>query len=100
VADRSKFGPHLALGLALATEVNVAPKELYTGPVTLADIDPTDEAQVAAWEARMVEQGLARVLAKTARLEQLGVIDEQGRLLTDELPADMRPESRTDVTPL
>lgn len=67
---------------------------------TLADIDPTDEQQLAEWEAQTLEEGYARVLEESGRLRKLGIIDENGQLLTDELPADMRPDSKTDVTTL
>jgi hypothetical protein len=69
-------------------------------PRTLADIDPTDEQQLAEWEARTLEEGFARVLEESDRLRKLGIIDEKGQLVTDELPADMRPDSKTDVTTL
>ena len=69
-------------------------------PRTLADIDPTDEQQFAEWEARTLEEGFACVLEESDRLRKLGIIDEKGQLVTGELPADMRPDSKTDVTTL
>jgi hypothetical protein len=78
----------------------VAQQALKARPVTLADIDPTDREQFAAWQARSVEEGFARVLAERDRLRRLGIIDTKGLLVSDELPADMAPDSKTDVTTL
>lgn len=70
------------------TEVSVEPgREL-----SLTDIDPMNSRQLEAWERRTLEHGLAAVLAESDRLRQLGIIDDAGRLITDTLPDDMRPE--------
>jgi hypothetical protein len=78
----------------------VAQQALKTRPVTLADIDPSDREQFAAWQAQSVEEGFARVLAERDRLRRLGIIDAKGLLVSDELPADMAPNSKADVTTL
>lgn len=69
-------------------------------PLNLADIDPADDAAAGAWERQTVAAGHARVLAETERLRRLGILDERGNLRTNELPADMRPGSKTDVSTL
>lgn len=85
----------------MKAEANVTQQALKPPrPRTLADIDPTDEQQLAEWEAQTLEEGFARVLEESDRLRKLGIIDEKGQLVTDELPADMRPDSKTDVTTL
>lgn len=67
------------------------------GPdLSLAEIDPMDSRQLEAWERRTLEHGFATVLVESDRLRQLGVIDDAGRLLTDTLPDDMRPEPGND----
>lgn len=82
-------------------EANVTQQALKLArPRTLADIEPTDEQQLAEWEAQTLEEGYARVLEESDRLRKLGIIDEKGQLVTDELPADMRADSKTDVTTL
>lgn len=68
------------------------------GPdLSLADIDPTDSRQLEAWERRTLERGFAEVLVESDRLRQLGIIDDAGRLCTDRLPDDTRPEPGNDA---
>jgi hypothetical protein len=55
-----------------------------------------DSQQLEAWERRTLEHGLAAVLVESDRLRQLGIIDDAGRLFTDRLPDDMRPEPSND----
>lgn len=69
-------------------------------PLSLADTDPADDAAAAEWERQTVVAGHARVLAETERLRSLGILDEKGDLRTNELPSDMRPGSKTDVSTL
>ena len=60
------------------------------------DLDAGDDAW-DVWSER-VRARSARAMAEEARrLVALGILDEQGNVLTDELPADMRPSSRTSV---
>ena len=85
----------------MAMKANVTQQALKPPrPRTLSDIDPTDEEQLSAWEAQTLEEGFARVLEESDRLRRLGIMDEKGQLLTDDLPADMRPDSKTDVSTL
>lgn len=63
--------------------------------LSLADIDPTDDRQLEAWERHTLEQGFATVLAESDRLRQLGIIDDAGRLLNKPLD-DVSAESSTD----
>jgi len=50
------------------------------------------------WEREEVELARSRIVAELARLRSLGLIDADGRALTNELPDDMKPGSKTDVT--
>jgi hypothetical protein len=75
----------------------------------IADVDPEDEAE---WERVWVleeKRSTARVLIESRRLQALGILDEKfrsktryfdesGRLIVENLPADMRPGSGTDST--
>ena len=64
--------------------------------IALPDLDAGDDAW-DVWSER-VRARSARAMAEEARrLVALGILDEQGNVLTDELPADMRPSSRTSV---
>ena len=40
---------------------------------------------------------LTRIVAERARLEQLGIVDANGDLVSRELPPDMLPESEATV---
>jgi hypothetical protein len=61
------------------------------------DLDLDDDADFATWEARMDAMAERRILQARARLEQMGVIDREGRLISHELPADMLLTSSTGV---
>ena len=61
------------------------------------DLDLDDEADVATWDARMDAMAEQRIQQARGRLEQMGVIDRDGHLVSRELPADMRPTSLTSV---
>jgi hypothetical protein len=48
-------------------------------------------------ESRVLALAEARITAERERLQQLGIIDEHGNLVSRELPADMLPGSETTV---
>src|SRR5436190_10434046 len=54
---------------------------------------PTGKNGFDAW----IELAAARLAAALARLERLGIIDEDGNLTSSELPADMLPDSDTTL---
>jgi hypothetical protein len=57
----------------------------------------TDE-QWHRWCEQEAAKSGERIRKAVEDLEARGIIDAQGRVLTDEWPADMRPDSKTDVT--
>jgi hypothetical protein len=61
------------------------------------DLDLDNEADAATWDARMDSLAERRIRQARARLEQMGVIDGDGRLVSRELPPDMSPTSLTSV---
>jgi hypothetical protein len=61
------------------------------------DLDLDDEADVATWDGRMDAMAERRIQQARSRLEQIGVIDRDGHLVSRELPPDMRPASLTSV---
>ncbi len=66
-----------------------------SAPFDDLDLDrPEDEEE---WESRVLALAEARITAERERLQQLGIIDEQGNLVSRELPADMLPGSETTV---
>ena len=61
------------------------------------DLDLDLEADEEEWERRVMELASARILAARARLERLGIIDAEGKLVSTELPPDMMPDSDTTL---
>jgi hypothetical protein len=61
------------------------------------DLDLDDDTDAATWDARMDALAERRIRQARERLEQMGVIDPEGRLVSHELPPDMRPTSLTSV---
>jgi hypothetical protein len=57
------------------------------------DLDEDDEE----WERRVMDLASARIAAARARLERLGIIDSDGKLVSNELPPDMLPGSDTTL---
>jgi len=61
------------------------------------DLDLGDDADATTWDARMDAMAERRIRQARARLEQMGIIDRDGHLVSRELPPDMRPTSVTSV---
>ncbi|HEX3696585.1 MAG TPA: hypothetical protein VH374_14480 [Polyangia bacterium] len=61
------------------------------------DLDLDNEADAATWDTRMDAMAERRMRQARARLEQMGVIDGDGQLVSRELPPDMLPTSLTSV---
>ena len=59
------------------------------------DLDRDEDEQ--EWERRVMRLASARIEAARRRLEQLGIIDAGGRLVSQELPTDMLPDSDTTL---
>ena len=78
--------------LALVTRMHDTPD------ASLADLDLEDEDAMDAWDGRVKALARARLGDALAELRTLGLIDERGRVVPREQPADMRPESKTSVT--
>jgi hypothetical protein len=57
------------------------------------DLDGDDEI----WERRVMDLAAARIAAARARLERLGIINGEGKLVSTELPADMLPDADTTL---
>ena len=53
-------------------------------------------AALRAWATTSIERGTQAVREQQVRLRDAGVVDAEGGRVVD-LPADMRPSSRTDV---
>ena len=64
--------------------------------LTLETVDFGNPAEVDAFLEQVMTAGIARVRAETAELKARGLMDENGKLLNTELPADMREGSDRD----
>ncbi|MBK6809359.1 MAG: hypothetical protein IPL19_06505 [Sandaracinaceae bacterium] len=58
---------------------------------------PTDVLSEEELLAHVLSGARERVRAAVERLTAMGIIDENGTVLTQELPRDMRPDSQTTV---
>ena len=65
--------------------------------LTLAEFDPRDERALERWEKGMLQKGRTHLTRELRRLRDLGVLDENGKLIPKDLPPDMKPGSRAGV---
>ena len=63
----------------------------------LDDLDLDKEADAAEWKKRLATLAERRILQARARLQQMGIIDGEGNLVSEDLPPDMRPDSESSV---
>ena len=61
------------------------------------DLDLDREEDEEEWERRLMALASARIAAARARLERLGIIDADGKLVSTELPPDMLPDADTTL---
>ncbi len=76
------------------------PLKIDESPIPEARVDDLDldkEGDAATWDARMDAMAERRIRQARARLEQMGVIDREGQLVSRQLPPDMLPTSLTSV---
>jgi hypothetical protein len=66
-----------------------------SAPVDDLDLDRDEDEE--EWERRVMALAASRIAAERVRLEQLGIIDANGDLVSRELPPDLRPESEATV---
>ena len=68
---------------------NVSP--IPSAPVDDLDLDRDEDEE--EWERRVMDLAAARIAAARVRLQLLGIIDAEGKLVSTELPPDMLPDS-------
>jgi hypothetical protein len=61
------------------------------------DLDLDREGDEQEWERRAMALAATRIDAARTRLQRLGVIDVDGKLLSTDLPADMLADSDTTL---
>ena len=71
-----------------------------SSPIPSAPFDDLDldvDADRQEWSRRLEELAATRLAPARARLERLGIVDKEGKLTSNELPADMLPDSDTTL---
>jgi hypothetical protein len=61
------------------------------------DLDLDREDDRVEWRRRLEELAAARLSSARARLERLGIVDAEGKLVSTELPPDMLPDADTTL---
>lgn len=74
-----------------------ATDELVMPEARLDDLDLDDPTDEAIWEARLAVLAARRIGFARARLERMGIVDREGKLVSRELPLDMLPDSESSV---
>jgi hypothetical protein len=61
------------------------------------DLDLDRDEDGEEWERRLTALASARLASARSRLERLGIIDKDGKLVSNALPPDMLPDSETTL---
>lgn len=61
------------------------------------DLDLDQEEHRAEWRQRLSNLASARLTTSRTRLQQLGIVDNEGQLVSGESPPDMLPSSDTTL---
>jgi hypothetical protein len=67
-----------------------------TIPLSLDAVDFSNRDEVDAFIQQLLAEGRIRVQADIAKLQAMGVMDANGKLLNKELPPDMQEGSERD----
>jgi hypothetical protein len=73
----------------------VAASEVPTPEAHFDDLDLDREDGRVEWRRRLAELAATRLACARARLEGLGIVDADGKLVSTELPPDMLPGTDT-----
>lgn len=61
-----------------------------TKRLTIDNVNLDDERELEAFIEQVITAGMERVRAEGDELRRKGILDSQGKLLVNELPADMQ----------
>ncbi len=64
----------------------------------LDDLDLDNEGDATIWRSRLAAMAESRLRQARVRLQEMGIIDVQGQIVSRELPPDMLPTSQTSVS--
>jgi hypothetical protein len=69
---------------------------LSTKRLTIDNVNLDDQLEMDAFDDQVIAAGIERVRAEGDELRRRGLLDEHGRLLVKELPADMKEDVQRD----
>ena len=69
---------------------------VQTKKLSWATVNTDDPVEMAEFDAQQERLADERIKAAVERLKALGIIDEHGELISDELPPDMLPGADRD----
>ena len=61
------------------------------------DLDIEHDEDELEWERRAMDLATRRIQGARARLEQLGIVDDDGEIVSTSLPTDMDPAAGTTL---
>jgi hypothetical protein len=64
--------------------------------LTIENVNLDDQREMDAFADQVITAGMERVRAEGNELRRKGLLDRQGNILLNELPADMREGSERD----
>jgi hypothetical protein len=67
-----------------------------TKRLTIENVNLDDDAELDAFDEQVITAGLERVRAEGDDLRRRGILDAEGNLLLQELPADMKEGADRD----
>jgi hypothetical protein len=67
-----------------------------TKRLTIENVNLDDDAELDAFDDRIITAGLERVRAEGDELRRRGILDARGNVLLKELPADMKEGADRD----
>ncbi len=65
--------------------------------LTRATVNDDDPEEWARYREQQLDRAEGRIKKAVKELQDRGIMDEKGRRVKKELPADMQPDSETDV---
>lgn len=71
-------------------------KGSFKGP-TLASLDPDNKEEILLYQIQEREEANSRIRGAIKRLQEKGIIDEKGKVISDKWPEDMLEGSRCDL---
>jgi len=67
-----------------------------TGELTWANVDLQNPQEMAAFRQQQTQRAGKRVRAAVKKVQDQSILDENGRRIRQDVPADMREGSKTD----